>query len=207
MILRVRVGLPDRPGSLGGVAGAMGFAGADILQMVVLERANERAIDDFIVAWPLGSPVSSLCDELTGLKGAQVVGVWHIDDAPEDFDDVALVERLATDPVTGLAALVDAVPGIFSADWAVLLDIGTVAQASRRVPAHFEPPHLEGALPQAFTAANGTRFAAVSVGGSRTLLAARVAAPPFHPTEVERLAQLVTAAAAVLGNHSASTVG
>src|SRR4030081_3478539 len=103
MILRVRVGLPDRPGSLGAVADAMGFAGADILQMVVLERANERAVDDFIVAWPLGSPVSSLCDELTGLDGAQVVGVWHLDDTPEDFDDVALIERLAPAPAHRLA--------------------------------------------------------------------------------------------------------
>jgi hypothetical protein len=207
MILRVRVGLPDRPGSLGSVAGAMGFAGADILQVVVLERANERAVDDFIVVWPPGSPVSSLCDELTGLEGAQVIGVWHIDDAPEDFDDVALVERLATDPVAGLAALVDAVPGIFSADWAVLLDAGAVAQASRRVPPHFQPPQLEEALPRRFTADNGTRFAAVPVDGSRALLAARTVAPPFHPTEVDRLAQLVAAAAAILCNRRPSAVG
>jgi hypothetical protein len=185
----------------------MGFAGADILQVVVLERANERALDDFIVGWPSGSPVSSLCDELTGLEGARVVGVWHIDEAPGDFDDVALVERLATDPVKGLPALVEAVPGIFSADWAVLLDAGTVAQASRRVPELFEPPQLEGVFPQAFTAQNGTRFAAVPLGGSRVLLAARAAAPPFHPTEVERLAQLVAAAAVILGDRRPSTVG
>ncbi|MDX6433717.1 MAG: hypothetical protein QOE54_6083 [Streptosporangiaceae bacterium] len=207
MILRVRVSLPDRPGSLGGVAAAMGFAGADILQVVVLERTNERALDDFIVAWPPGSPVSSLCDELTGLEGAQVVGVWHIDEAPGDFDDVALVERLATDPVTALAALVEAVPGIFSADWAVLLEAGVVAQESRRVPAHFEPPQLRGAVPQVFTLENGTRFAAVPMDGNRTLVAARTVAPPFHPTEVERLAQLVAVAAAILGDRSPSTVG
>jgi hypothetical protein len=207
MILRVRVGLPDRPGSLGGVAAAMGFAGADILQVVVLERAKERALDDFIVAWPPGSPVSSLCDELTGLEGAQVVGVWHIDEVPEDFDDVALVERLATDPVTGLAALVGSVPGIFSADWAALLDVGAVTQESRRVPANFAPPRLHGALPQAFTAENGTRFAAVPMGETRTLVVARTAAPPFHPTEVERLARLVAIAAAVLADRNPSTVG
>jgi hypothetical protein len=206
MILRVRVSLPDRPGSLGGVAGAMGFAGADILQVVVLERANERALDDFIVAWPSRSPVSSLCDELTGLPGAQVVGVWHIDEAPEDFDDVALVERLATDPVRGLAALVESVPGIFSADWAALLDAGAVVQASRRVPARFEPPGPPGASPQAFTAENGTRFAAVPMDQTRTLVVARTVAPPFHPTEVERLAQLVVIAAAVLADRSSSIV-
>ncbi|MGI8332871.1 amino acid-binding protein [Actinomadura scrupuli] len=207
MILRVRVSLPDRPGSLGGVAGAMGFAGADILQVVVLERTKERALDDFIVTWPPGSPVSSLCDELTGLQGAQVVGVWHIGEAPGESDDVALVERLATDPVTGLAALVEAVPAIFSADWAVLLDAGAVVGESRRVPAHFEPPRLRGSVPQVFTAADGTRLAAVPLDDDRFLLAARGVAPPFHPTEVERLAQLVAVAATVLGVRSPSTVG
>ena len=38
MLLRVRVTLPDRPGTLGQVARTLGVSGADIVQVVVLER-------------------------------------------------------------------------------------------------------------------------------------------------------------------------
>ena len=49
MLLRVRVTLPDRPGALGQVARTLGVAGADIVQVVVLERLGGRAVDDFTV--------------------------------------------------------------------------------------------------------------------------------------------------------------
>ncbi|MFD0851823.1 ACT domain-containing protein, partial [Actinomadura adrarensis] len=42
MLLRIRVRLPDRPGSLGKVARILGAAGADVAQMAVLERDNGR---------------------------------------------------------------------------------------------------------------------------------------------------------------------
>src|SRR3989442_455586 len=47
MLLRLRVRLPDRPGSLGQVARPLGGTGADTVQMVVLERVDGR---------PLGGP-------------------------------------------------------------------------------------------------------------------------------------------------------
>src|SRR6188474_509844 len=60
MLLRVRVTLPDRPGALGQVARTLGVAGADIVQVVVLERLGGRAVDDFTVVWPGASRVERL---------------------------------------------------------------------------------------------------------------------------------------------------
>ncbi|WP_199485415.1 ACT domain-containing protein [Actinomadura craniellae] len=183
--------VPDQPGALGRVAVAMGYAGADILEVVVLERASGRALDDFIVTWPDAAPVSSLCDELAGIDGAHVAGVWHLAEVPSPHVDTAVFGGLR-EP----ADLVDLVPGAFSADWAVLVDAGRVERASRRAPEPFEPPRPRDDGPHAFTAPGGTRYAAVPLAG-RTLLAARVAAPPFHAAEVGRLAVLAAAVTTV----------
>lgn len=56
MLLRLRIALPDRPGSLGQIARALGVAGADITQVVVLDREAGRAVDDITVSCPDGTP-------------------------------------------------------------------------------------------------------------------------------------------------------
>jgi hypothetical protein len=64
-------------------------------------------------------------------------------------------------------------------------------------------PALEPARPRALTAEDGTQYAlcpiATASGSGLVLVVARTGAPPFHRTEVFRLAQLVGAAEAVLG--------
>src|SRR3954453_19874992 len=82
MLLRVRVALPDRPGSLGQVARTLGVAGADIVQVVVLERLGGRAIDDFTVVWPGGAGVERLRAGLGAMPGVRVDGIWRAIGAP-----------------------------------------------------------------------------------------------------------------------------
>jgi hypothetical protein len=82
MLLRVRVTLPDRPGALGQVARTLGVAGADIVQVVVLERLGGRAVDDFTVVWPGASRVERLLAGLAAIPGVQVDGVWKAIGAP-----------------------------------------------------------------------------------------------------------------------------
>ncbi|MFD0535873.1 ACT domain-containing protein [Actinomadura luteofluorescens] len=69
MLLRIRVRLPDRPGSLGQVARTLGAAGADVVQMAVLERDNGRAMDDFTVAWPTGADFERLAGGSARCRG------------------------------------------------------------------------------------------------------------------------------------------
>jgi hypothetical protein len=199
--LRVRIKLPDRPGSLGTVARTLGATGADIVQIVVLERATGRATDDVTIVWPDGVSLNVLCDALSSVRGVEVEGVWHTSEAPGVFSDVEVVGQMAAKPEAGVIALVEAVPKIFGGDWAAMLDdTGAVVHASWQAPKQLIPPPLPKPAGRAFTGPDGVRYACAAIGEpEQTLLLARVAAPAFHRTEVERLIQLATAAEAVLG--------
>src|SRR5256885_417570 len=136
MLLRLRVRLPDRPGTLGQVARTLGVAGADIVQVVVLERVGGRAVDDFTVMWPLSAGVDRGLAGLTAVPGGRVAGAWRATELPGPGGR----EGAGGGPAAG-----DADSGLF--------------------------------------------------------------APPFHRGEVERLAQLAEAVAAVLGDRLDGAVG
>jgi hypothetical protein len=74
---RLQVVLPDRPGSLGAVASAIGFAGGDIRGLVVMKSEDGRGYDDITVAVP-GSDPSDLIDVLTAIGGVEVISVMPV---------------------------------------------------------------------------------------------------------------------------------
>src|SRR5688572_24427003 len=149
MLLRVRVTLPDRPGALGQIARTLGVAGADIVQVVVLERLGGRAVDDFTVVWPGAARVERLLAGLAAIPGVQVDGVWRAIGAPvAGGHDAELLAQVAANPSDGLATLVDAVPGLLAADWAAAAVVppdwaARVGTAPR--PVHGDHPVLPGA--------------------------------------------------------------
>ena len=71
---RLQVVLPDRPGSLGAVASAIGFAGGDIRGLVVMKSEDGRGYDDITVA-VRGSDPSDLVDVLKAIGGVEVLSV------------------------------------------------------------------------------------------------------------------------------------
>ncbi|TDD88161.1 ACT domain-containing protein [Actinomadura darangshiensis] len=204
MLLRVRVRLPDRPGSLGRVARTLGAAGADVVQMAVLERGNGRAMDDFTVAWPSGAGVDRLAEGLGSVPGVEVAGIWPTAEPQGGCPDAAVIGQVAAVPERGARILADAVPAILSADWAGLAepageDAAVVVHASVGGRAGAAVAGLLPLRPRAFTAPDGTEFAVCPLAkGSVALVVARTGAPPFHRTEVSRLEQLAGAADAVL---------
>ncbi|GAB7043028.1 MULTISPECIES: ACT domain-containing protein [Catenuloplanes] len=228
MLLRVRVTLPDRPGALGQVARTLGVAGADIVQVVVLERLGGRAVDDFTVVWPGAARVERLMAGLAAIPGVQVDGVWRAIGAPvAGGHDAELLAQVAANPSDGLATLVDAVPGLLAADWAAAAMVPAdwasraaaprtedeagrepdVAYASWRAP---EPPRLPEVTPlraRSLTGPDGTRYAVAPFGrAGLVLVVARtdgdnLSAASFHVTEVDRISQLVRAAAVILGDR------
>lgn len=221
MLLRVRVTLPDRPGSLGQVARTLGVSGADIVQVVVLERLGGRAVDDFTVVWPGAARVERLLAGLAAIPGVRVDGVWRAIGAPTTTgQDAELLAQIAANPPDGVATLVDAVPGLLAADWAVAAAVpldwasrsgaageATVVHPSWRAPA---PPRLPEVTPlraRSMTAGDGNHYAVAPFGrAGLVLVVARdhtepLAAAAFHATEVDRLAQLVRAGAVILGDR------
>ncbi|GIM90509.1 amino acid-binding protein [Paractinoplanes toevensis] len=233
MLLRVRVTLPDRPGALGQVARTLGVAGADIVQVIVLERLGGRAVDDFTVVWPGASRVERLLAGLAAIPGVQVDGVWKAIGAPVNGGhDAELLAQVAANPADGLATLVDAMPGLLAADWAAaavvpadwaarsgaprplptepmlgLSDDATVVYASWRAPAPLQLPEITPLRARPITGPEGTRYAVAPFGrAGLVLVVARsddedLPAAGFHITEVDRVAQLVRAAAVILGDR------
>jgi hypothetical protein len=235
MLLRVRVTLPDRPGALGQVARTLGVAGADIVQVVVLERLGGRAVDDFTVVWPGAARVERLRAGLGAIPGVQVDGVWKAIGAPvSGGHDAELLAQIAANPADGLATLVDAVPGLLAADWAAVVVVppdwavrsDTVARplphepvlpfssapvpvyASWRAPSPLRMPGVTPLRARPMSGPDGTRYAVAPFGrAGLVLVLARTAedealpGPEFHVTEVDRVAQLVRAAAVILGDR------
>jgi hypothetical protein len=215
MLLRVRVALPDRPGSLGQVARTLGVAGADIVQVIVLERLGGRAIDDFTVVWPGGSGVERLRAGLAAMPGVRVDGIWRAIGSPvSGGHDAELLAQVAAKPADGLSTLVDAVPGLLAADWAAVLTVQAdwatrrmppeVLYRSWRAPAELDLPEITPLRPRAMTGRDETRYALVPFGYDGLVLAvARTAddelpVAAFHATEVDRLAQIVRAASVMV---------
>ncbi|BAL92016.1 hypothetical protein AMIS_67960 [Actinoplanes missouriensis 431] len=224
MLLRVRVTLPDRPGALGQVARTLGVAGADIVQVVVLERLGGRAVDDFTVVWPGAARVERLLAGLAAIPGVQVDGVWQAIGAPVNGGhDAELLAQVAANPADGLATLVDAVPGLLAADWAAAAIVPAdwasrngaggaagepqVVYASWRAPSPLRLPEVTPLRARPFAEPGGARYAVAPFGrGGLVLLVARsdegdLPAAAFHVTEVDRVAQLVRAAAVILGDR------
>jgi hypothetical protein len=218
------VNLPDRPGSLGQVARTLGIIGADIVQVVVLERVAGRAVDDFTVMWPAAAPVDRVLAGLVAVPGVRIDGVWRATELPDpSAREVALVGQIAANPGYGLSTLVDGAPGVCAADWAAVLSVPRdwasgggpapdVVCASWRAPGAPRIPDIAPLRPRAMTTPDGAHLeVAPFQRGGLVLAVARVRAdgdgepglypPPFHRAEVDRLAQLVEAVAVVLGER------
>jgi ACT domain-containing protein len=73
-LFQLQITLPDRPGSLGAVASAIGFAGGDIRALVVLRSEEGRGVDDITVAIP-GDDPTDLLNVLGDIGGVEVISV------------------------------------------------------------------------------------------------------------------------------------
>jgi hypothetical protein len=70
----MQVALPDRPGSLGMLASAIGSAGGDIRGLQVLRSENGIGYDEIIVAVP-GTDPSDLVEVLNSMGGVEVISI------------------------------------------------------------------------------------------------------------------------------------
>src|SRR5215204_4226124 len=119
----LRICLPDRPGSLGAVASAMGSVGGDINAVEIVEKGEGVVIDDFIVDLPpnqLPEVIVTACNRLDGVR------VDWISRYPEGGglqSDLEALERMTTEPEHAAETLVSLCPVVFRSHWAVLIDV------------------------------------------------------------------------------------
>lgn len=192
MLLRLRLTLPDRPGSLGQVTHALGQAGADIIQLIVLDRGAGHATDDLTVFCPDGTSKDSLVKSLESVPGVRVEGVWTTREAPGTYPELEILKYITTAGERGLTTLVDSLPVLFSADWAAVVNSERSVYASWRAPAEVPIPAEAPARPSASTLDGGPHVITAPLPPlALTLLLARAEGPCFHRIEVHRLTRIL----------------
>lgn len=213
----LRVLLPDRPGSLGAVATAIGNAGGDIVSLDVVEHGPEGAVDDILVELSSGL-ADVLITAAQSVAGVVVESLRPYLGGRDIHRDLELVDTLAAAPAAALAALAGHAPGVFRAGWALLvrhdpaLPDGAirVEHASAGAPATDDLlfPWLPLTAPRRFDRSEpwvpqrwdmlGIEMAAAPVGSPElAVLLGRPGGPRFRASEVMRLAHLAGIAATV----------
>jgi hypothetical protein len=117
----LRISVPDRPGTLGLVASAIGRAGADVVGVEVLESERGRALDDLHVSVTDGAHLLRVRQALEQVLGVAVVGAQHPAPPVTGHAELELVASLVARPDRVLDSLVDGAPAAVGADWAALL--------------------------------------------------------------------------------------
>jgi hypothetical protein len=115
----LRCALPDRPGALAALAGAVGAAGGDIQAVDVVEHEHGAALDDFIVVLASEARLADVVAGVAALDGFEVIHVGPSRGHPADA-----VARVAL----GLEA---ALSGTQAADEAARTLVGGLLRADR----------------------------------------------------------------------------
>jgi hypothetical protein len=118
----LRVVLPDKPGSLGALASALGNVGADIVSLDVIERGPAGAVDDILVELPVGGLADTLLTAAHGVPGVAVEALRPYQAGRDIHRDLELVDALAGQPELALEVLAEHAPEVFRAGWAVVVE-------------------------------------------------------------------------------------
>lgn len=140
----MRVSIPDRPGSLGAVASAMGTVGADITAVELVERLDDAVIEDFMLTLPDAALPDGLVSACNRLDGVDVLWVSHFQEGWGLESDIELLTRMTEEPDDAAAMLTDSAPTVFHCHWALLADRATGRiEFSTELAPELSPEQLE----------------------------------------------------------------
>jgi hypothetical protein len=216
----LRLVVPDRPGTLGAVAAALGEAGVDIVSVDVLERSGGVAVDDVVVELPPDRLPDSLITAVRTVPGVEVEALRPYAGPLDTHRELDLLEALAraaaTPPEPTLSAklLAAELPRVFHSGWAVVLaateDSWDVAAASDAAPTFdglalpwmpLSTPRLlpseDEWLPERWREMAIEMMAAPYGGPGCAVVLGRSGGPAFRRSELLRLAHLTGIATTV----------
>ena len=143
----LRVELPDVPGSLGRLAGAIGEAGGDIEAIEIVEKGHDGvAVDDVLLETAPGAMPDSIVSACNALDGVRVLWISRYAAGGNVFLDLEAIEDLTAHPIEALDRLVDLLPAVFRSDWGARVgrDAG-VLHSTGGAPEHVPWAKLDGA--------------------------------------------------------------
>jgi hypothetical protein len=212
----LRLVVPDRPGTLGAVATALGDAGVDIVSVDVLERTGGVAVDDIVVDVPLGRVPDSLITAARSVPGVEVESLRPFAGALDTHRELDLLESLArADEGTAVKLLAAELPRVFHSGWSVILestgDSWQVTAASEAAPT-FEGvvlpwmpllaptllPSDDDWLPERWREMAIEMMAAPYGGPGCAVVLGRSGGPAYRRSELLRLAHLAGIAGTVV---------
>jgi hypothetical protein len=223
MTFTLRIALDDRPGSLARIASALGEIGANIVELDVLERSVDLAVDQLIVQAPgrSGAEVRSAIDAMGGAQ----VEVLRPTRRHAGLPPLGLAVRLArAAPDAILATLADGTVVTFEATWAAVVrgrepQVEVVAASAGApsfvdVPTPWLPVRDVRRVPQgSWTPASWLRAdepLALAVAPLRSANEALVVSRPYGPRFAQReladLAMLADLAVAELDDAPAAAI-
>ncbi|TDO52639.1 hypothetical protein EV643_102478 [Kribbella sp. VKM Ac-2527] len=207
----LRLILPDRPGSLGTVATALGGVSADIHAIEIVEhrRENGTAVDDVVVDLPNGVLPDRLVSACNSVPGVEVIWFSRYGAGGGLHMDLEAVEQMTSAPADAVDILVEQGPSVLHADWAALLD-GTggevkVALETSATPEfgdlvdHWLPLDKASTLqaPAHKGLAESVLVAAPLESNRRIIVVGRRGGPEFLASEVARLSYLANLAVTI----------
>lgn len=196
----LRVELPDVPGSLGRVATAIGEAGGDIEAIEIVEKRHGEgtAVDDVLLEMQNGAMPDSIVSACNRLDGVSVLWINRYAAGGNLFLDLEAVEELTTDPDKALDRVVELLPDVFRADWAVRVHrLHGVTQRTGAAPAELPFVELETASRVEIDGDEVNLYAGARIDGNELIVLGRRGGPAFVDAELARLSHLVSLAASL----------
>lgn len=201
----LRVSLPDRPGSLGHLAIALGGAGADIVSLDVVDRFDGVAVDDIVVNVQNGTLPDTLITAAEQLDGVVVDSLQPFVGALDAPGDLELIDAVSGAGAGAPQMLADEIPSALRVGWALVVAPGLDSCAS--VARGDSAPAWEGAAVPALVdldraraldddetpeqwRAMDTALAAAPLSSGHVLVVGRPGGPSFRPSEIARLSYL-----------------
>ena len=208
----LRLIIPDRPGSLGTVATALGEVNADIHAIEIVEhrRENGTAVDDIVVDLPQGVLPDRLVSACNSVDEVEVIWFSRYGAGGGLHMDLEAVEQMTSAPSDAIDILVEQSPAVLHADWAALLDgTGSEVKVALETSATPEFGGMAGAwlpMKKASTLeapgqhkglAESVLVAAPLESDRRVLVIGRRGGPEFLGSEVARLSYLASLAVTI----------
>ncbi|HEX6150319.1 ACT domain-containing protein [Nocardioides sp.] len=194
----LRVSLPDVPGSLGRLASAIGEAGGDIEAIEIVEkRYDGTAVDDVFLEMVDGAMPDSIVSACTEIEGVKVLWISRYAAGGNVFLDLEAVEDLTSHRAGAVNRLVDLMPVVFRADWAVRMHrTGGIVRATEAAPSSLAWVDLPE---ERMLELDGNLVTGCALGADEAVLIGRHGGPAFLASEQARLEHLTNLARTIAG--------